>query len=54
MEYNIGGWRLDLDPEATRSWYESAPVWDCDCGHCRNFLAQADRAIPEKLSGLME
>ena len=37
------GWVLDVDTQATRAWYACAERWGCGCGHCRNFLAAADR-----------
>ncbi len=49
MEQVIFGWKLEVDEEATRRWYESAADWDCDCGHCRNFVAQGDASFPEEL-----
>ncbi len=49
MEQVIDGWKLEVDEEATRRWYQTAEDWDCGCGHCRNFLAQGDAAFPEEL-----
>lgn len=44
------GWRLEIDQGATRSYYAHAPLWDCTCGHCRNFMALAlARRLPEEL-----
>ena len=39
---------VEVDLEATHNWYTQANVWDCSCGHCRNFLAHAERdALPD-------
>jgi len=35
------GLDMDLDVETIRRWYATGPVWDCSCGHCRNFVALA-------------
>ena len=48
------GWRVEVDEEATRRYYAQAEAWDCDCGHCRNFLAQAETALPESLRSLLD
>ena len=34
---------MEVDLEYTHNWYTQANVWDCSCGHCRNFLAHAER-----------
>ena len=39
----LAGAAAEADEPATRRWYAGAPQWDCDCGHCRNFLALARR-----------
>lgn len=49
MEQVIGGWKLEVDEEATRRWYQAAADWDCACGHCRNFVAQGDASFPEEI-----
>ncbi len=47
MERHLFGYRVGLDPEATRAWYRIGDRWDCGCGHCRNFLALArHRQLP--------
>ena len=54
MEVNIRGWRLEVDEEATRRWYQQAENWGCDCGHCRNFLALGREAIDEEFWPLFD
>ncbi len=51
---SIQGWQVEVDEEATRRYYAQAEAWDCDCGHCRNFLAQAETALPESLRSLLD
>lgn len=53
MEQVISGWKLEVDEEATRRWYQAAPEWDCICGHCRNFMAQGDASFPKELRTLL-
>lgn len=49
------GCAAEIDEAATRAWYEAAPVWDCDCGHCRNFLALARaRRLPPALLEVLD
>ena len=53
-ELTIRGWRLEVDEEATRRWYETAKPWGCDCGHCRNYLALGREAIDEEFLPLFD
>lgn len=47
MEYRLFDFRTDADKIATRGWYVQSKGWDCDCGHCRNFLTLArERKLP--------
>lgn len=32
---------VEIDMEATKSWYSKGNQWDCECVHCRNFLELA-------------
>ena len=45
----LAGCEVEADEAATRSWYARGREWDCSCGHCRNFLAAADRLPPQLL-----
>lgn len=57
MRLNIDQWEIDVDVEATRAYYASAPglLVPCDCSGCRNFhravphLPQEARALLESL-----
>lgn len=49
------GYRLEIDEEATRSWYARAGEWGCACGHCRNFLALArERKLPGEILEILD
>ena len=41
--YNLFNFQVEIDEASTRDWYAEAEGWDCDCGHCRNFLTLARR-----------
>lgn len=42
------GTAVEVDLDTTRAWYEKGMCWDCDCGHCRNFMLLAKtRQLPE-------
>ena len=47
------GYKVEVDLESTRAWYEQAKPWGCTCGHCRNFLATADR-LPEEMRAILK
>ena len=52
---DLCGLRAEVDKAATRDWYAGAAQWDCDCGHCRNFLALAqERALPAPILELLD
>lgn len=55
MEYQFGDFRVEVDEEATRDWYEKAEEWDCTCGHCRNFVLLAEeRKLPEEMLAILD
>ena len=39
LEYNLFGYEVEIDKNATTAWYTASNVWGCECGDCRNFLA---------------
>ncbi len=43
QKYDFWGYQVEIDKTATLDWYEKAGHWGCECGHCRNFLALANR-----------
>lgn len=50
MVFEFGSWRVDVDAERTRRWYESEPTVSqcCDCDGCVNYERAAD-LFPECL-----
>ena len=46
MIFEIGNYRLDVDVNRTRTYYDAASSISCDCPGCRNFLA-AIHLIPK-------
>ena len=47
QDHSLWGSRIDADLPATQRWYQQSPYWNCNCGHCRNFLNLArKRALP--------
>ncbi len=53
--YTWGGFHVEVDEAATRRWYGTGPVWDCTCGHCRNFVELAKRrALPRAALELLD
>ena len=54
-EYDFFGFQVEIDEEATRSWYAQADEWGCECGDCRNFLKIAhERALPAPLLEILD
>lgn len=54
-EYEFFEFRVEVDEISTRDWYEGAERWDCECGHCRNFLALAqERALPAPVLEILD
>ena len=53
--YNFLHFQVEVDETATRDWYAQSEGWDCDCGHCRNFLALARaRKLPATVLELLD
>lgn len=34
-------YQVKIDRDATANWYNEFDGWECECGHCRNFLKLA-------------
>lgn len=51
-EFAWGSYRLEIDVEATREYYEAHPLpWiTCDCAGCRNFV-RAVKKLPPSVTG---
>ena len=41
--YNLFGYQVEIDKEATKKWYDTFNGWGCDCAHCQNFLLLAKK-----------
>ena len=54
-EFVLGGYRLEMDVEATRAWYDQYgdATGGCDCAYCRNFAAAA-KALPPEVEAFLE
>ena len=48
-EFVFGPYRLEVDVEATRAWYDryGDATGGCDCAYCRNFAAAVKNLPPE-------
>ena len=42
-EYNLFGYSVEVDKQATKEWYGKFKGWKCDCEHCKNFLLLAKK-----------
>ena len=40
-ENKLFGYRVEIEENATKVWYEKSKGWRCDCAHCKNFLLLA-------------
>ena len=55
IRLSLGGAAAEVDALQTRRWYAGAPAWACDCGHCRNFLALAQRRqLPPEVLAVLD
>ena len=54
-EFVFGPFRLGVDAEATRRWYDTCgdETGGCDCAYCRNFAAAA-KALPPEVEAFLE
>ena len=49
-EYNLFGYQVEVNKQATKEWYSKFKGWGCDCEHCKNFLLLAKkRQLPEPI-----
>ena len=55
MEFVCGPYRLEVDVEATRRWYDTCgdETGGCDCAYCRNFAA-AVGTLPTEAEAFLE
>ena len=54
-EFVFGPYRLEVDVEATRNWYDlyGEPAGGCDCAYCRNYAA-AVGILPPEVAAFLE
>lgn len=54
-KYNFWGFQVDLDEDATKTWYAKSEGWSCNCSHCRNFLTLAQkRTLPKSVLDILD
>lgn len=54
FKYNISGYSVEIDKEATMEWYKDYEGWGCDCGSCLNFLEAAkQRKLPKEAAEIL-
>lgn len=54
-EYEVFGYRVEIDEEATKEWYDKADEWGCECGDCRHFVALAKKCeLPAAVIEILE
>jgi len=53
MLFESGVYKIDIDIERTRNYYENEGQISCDCASCRNFL-QAYKHIPAEIRQFFE
>ena len=54
-EYNLFGFQVDIDEDATKVWYDKADVWSCECEDCRYFVALSKKKkLPSAVLGTIE
>ena len=42
-KYDLFGYKVEVDKQATKEWYGKFKGWKCDCEHCKNFLLLAKK-----------
>ena len=52
-EFVFGPYRLEVDVEATRAWYDryGDATGGCDCAYCRNYAAVG--SLPSEVAALL-
>jgi hypothetical protein len=52
--FEVGPWRVEADPGATREAYASGPPIRCDCASCTNFRAVRADVYPAEFLQLLD
>lgn len=54
-KYILFGYQVEIDEKATKEWYSKSKGWQCDCGHCRNFIQLAkNEKLPTEILKLLK
>jgi len=54
-KFEFWGYRVEVDEQATKAWYDTSTGWGCECGDCRNFLAMArTRQLPDEILNVLD
>ena len=54
-EFDLFGFKVEIDEVATKEWYDKANEWGCECGDCRHFVALAKRRkLPPAVIEILE
>ena len=54
-EYNLFGFQVEIDEDATKEWYDKADEWSCECEDCRHFVALTKKKkLPSAVLDILE
>lgn len=55
ISINLFSHQAHMDLNATKAWYAQSSGWNCDCGHCRNFIRLAtQRKLPAPILDVLD
>jgi hypothetical protein len=51
---DLFGYSVEIDTRLTKDWYVQSKGWNCDCGHCRNFMKIVEEDnLPEEVTRIL-
>ena len=54
-EFDLFGFKVEIDEVATKEWYDKADEWGCECGDCRHFVTLAKKKeLPSAVIEVLE
>ena len=54
-EYELFGYQVEIDEEATKEWYDKVDEWGCECEDCRFFVELAKkRDLPSAVTEILK
>ena len=54
-KHSFGKYQVEVDVDATATWYSNSNGWSCECGHCRNFLKLAKKKeLPRHIIDILD